>query len=164
MQDKTRRDGVFIGYLRLSSRVMLPIPVLCSRRIKMKICYLRTSRISWSAASSFPLNEFPFTFGGLTASMNSAPGSIWTVWERRRRHHTLRTWQGTTRIGKDSRRRRRYACTDTSRHSRNPMGGNRLNPMDRLPGSLWRMKSSRRSVSDTGHIGRSKAMFSAEVG
>ena len=133
MQDKTRGEEGFYRLFALKQPCYVAYTgVLCSRRIKMKLCYLRTFRISWSAASNFPLNEFPFTFAGLTASMNSAPGSIWTVWERRRWHHTSRTWQRTTRIGKYSRRRRRYAYTNTSKHS----------------------------VSDTAPIGQSKAMFS----
>jgi hypothetical protein len=82
--------------LPLRSRVMLPIPVLCSHCIKMRICYSRTFRISSSEASKFLKNEFSFTSAGLSSFMSSAPGSIWTVWERRRSLHTSRVRPRTT--------------------------------------------------------------------
>jgi len=45
-EDKARR-GFFIGYLPLSSRVMLPIPVLCGHCIKMKNCYSKPIKTSF---------------------------------------------------------------------------------------------------------------------
>jgi hypothetical protein len=56
---------------------MLPIAVLCSHRIKMRICYGRFFRNSSSEASNFPKTEFPFTSAGLAAFMSSSDGWTW---------------------------------------------------------------------------------------
>ena len=76
----------------LESRVMWLIPGLCSHCIKMKICYSRTFRTFLSEASIFLKNEFPIIFIGLAAFMNSAPDSIWTVWEKGRLPHIPEDW------------------------------------------------------------------------
>ena len=65
------------GFYPLKSRVMLPIAVLCSHRIKMRICYGRFFRNSSSEASNFPKTEFPFTSAGLAAFMSSSDGWTW---------------------------------------------------------------------------------------
>jgi len=73
---KQGNPRVLAGFFLLSGCVMLRIPVLCSHCIKMRICYLRTSK---SEGSFFPKNKFLIVFIGLAAFMSSAPGSIWTV-------------------------------------------------------------------------------------
>ena len=66
-------------------------------------------------------------FGILTKSSGSiqAKSGFWTG-----------IWQRTTRIGKYSRRRRRFAYTDTLRVSQNPSKRFRHNPMGKPPGNL----------------------------
>jgi len=97
----------------------------------MRTCYSRIFRTSSSEASNFPKTEFLFTSAGLATFMSSAPGSIWTVWERRRSLHTSRIWQRTTKIGEYSRRRRRFACTCTLRGSQRPSERNSRMPTER---------------------------------
>ncbi len=140
------------GSWALSSCVMLQISVF-SHCIKMRICYSRTFA---SEASISPKIECPSISVGLAAFMSSAPGNIWPVWKRRQLLHISMIWQRTMRIGKYSRRRRRFAYTGTLRGSPNPIEWNSRKPMGRAAGNLWEWGTFLRLCFSTESI-RSKA-------
>jgi hypothetical protein len=64
---------VLAGFCPLSGCVMLPLPVLCSHCIKMKICYLSAFRTFSFKACIFLQDEVLFNFESLGVSANSGP-------------------------------------------------------------------------------------------